>query len=247
MWTFPGASPNVRTNSFFSSMWAGCMNGGHCTDRRAKGSSCAPVARVYTRLCSKPLRHRSFPFLVAALAMLLTLGSLRVGWCFDDYYQRWIICGSPAYTDVARRPLDAFCFFDGDVHRNQRMIEHGLAPWWINPHLKVAFWKPVTVLTHMIDYRLWPRSPALMHVQNIFWFGLWVLAAGLLYRQVMHATVAAALGTLLYALDHSRAVPVAWLANRNAVLAGLFGILAIYAHIRSLQREGITWRFLSPF
>ena len=101
------------------------------------------------------MRSRYFPFFVATLGVLLTLGSLRVGWRLDDYYERWIISGSPVYSEVGRQPIDAFCFADGDFARNQRMISIGLFPWWINPNLKAAFWKPITVLTHMIDYHLW--------------------------------------------------------------------------------------------
>jgi hypothetical protein len=185
------------------------------------------------------MRHRYFAFIATALAVLLTLGSLRVGWRLDDFYERWIILGSPVYSDVGRKPIDAFCFLDGDPHRNQRMIELGLLPWWIDPHLKGAFWKPLTVLTHMLDYHLWPATPSLMHAQSIFWFALWILSVCLLYRRMMRSTFAAALAGLLYSLDHSRAIPVAWLANRNAVLAALFGILAVHAHIRSR-------RILSP-
>jgi len=192
------------------------------------------------------MRHRYFALFVAATGVLLTLGSLRVGWCLDDYYQRWIISGSPVYSEVGRKPIDAFCFVDGDPHRNRRMIEIGLLPWWIDPHCKVAFWRPITVLTHMLDYRLWPGRPSLMHAQSIFWFALWVVSACLLYRRIMRATLAAALAGLLYAIGHSRAIPVAFLANRNAVLAGLFGILAIYAHDQWRRNRRRALGILSP-
>jgi hypothetical protein len=192
------------------------------------------------------VRHPYFPLFVTAAAVLLVLGSLRVGLGLDDYYQRWIIRGSPVYSGVGRKPIDAFCFLDGDPARNQRMIDIGLVPWWISPHAKVAFWKPLTVLTHMFDYWLWPGTPALMHAQSIFWFALWILSTCLLYRRVMGPTVAAALAGLLYAIDPVRAVPVAWLANRNAVLAGLFGILAIYTHFQSSRKNRRVSGVLSP-
>src|SRR6185436_5356568 len=108
------------------------------------------------------MRHRSLPAMVAGFAVLLTLGSLGLGLRLDDYYERWIIVGSPGYREVGRVPIDAFCFCDGDSARTGRMIELGLLPWWINPELKAAFYKPITVLTHMLDYRLWPGKPALM-------------------------------------------------------------------------------------
>jgi hypothetical protein len=194
----------------------------------------------------KIARHRCIPIAIATVAILLSLGSLRGGLALDDYYLRWVISGSPSLSDVGRRPMDAFSFVDGDSIRNRRMVEVGMLPWWTDPHVKAAFWKPVTVVTHVLDYRLWPGMPILMHVQSIVWFALWVLSACLLYRMVMHATIAAALAGLLYAVDYSRAVPVAWLANRNAVLAGLFGVLAIAAHYRSCRRQNRVFGILSP-
>jgi hypothetical protein len=192
------------------------------------------------------MRHRHFPLLITAVGIVLTLGSLRVGWRLDDFYERWIICGSPAYGDVGRPTMDAFCFFDGQPHRNQRLIDLGLLPWWVDPRVKGAFWKPLTVLTHMLDYRLWPATPSLMHAQSILWFAVWIWSACLLYRRMMRRTVAAGLAGLLYALDYSRAIPAAWLANRNAVLAGLFGILAILAHDRSCRHRARAFAILSP-
>jgi hypothetical protein len=202
------------------------------------------------------MRHRYAPIAIAAVAALLTLGSLRVGLRLDDFYERWIILGSPAYPDVALKSSDAFRFVDGNPTRNQRMINQGLLPWWMDPHVKAAFWKPVTVLTHRIDYYLWPSTPTLMHAQSIFWFALWIASASLLYRRIMRASIAATLAGLLYAVDHARAIPVAWIANRNAVLAALFGILAIHTHIQSrrhprtnlpAQHSGLsTQHFLSP-
>jgi hypothetical protein len=195
------------------------------------------------------MRHRYFALLIAAAGVLLTLGSLRVGLRLDDYYLRWVISGSPVYSDVGRRPIDAFCFCDGDPVRNQRMMDSGLIYWWADPHVKAAFWRPVAVVTHWLDFRLWPGTPSLMHAQSLFWFALWILSACLLYRRIMRPMLAAALAGLLYAIDHSRAVPVAWLANRNAVLAGLFGILAMYAHVqarRDRSRAFAGARILSP-
>ncbi|MGA2797294.1 MAG: hypothetical protein ABSE63_06945 [Thermoguttaceae bacterium] len=167
---------------------------------------------------------------VAALVgVLLVSPSLNIGFLHDDYYHRWILTQSPAYADIRPAQSDMFRFFDGDPHRNQRMKEIGM-PWWISTGIRLAFWKPITTLTHIVDYKFWPDRPDLMHAQNLLWFGLMLLSASLLYRQIMGSTVAAGLAIVLFALDYSHATPAAWLANRNAVLAAFFGILAIYAH-----------------
>jgi hypothetical protein len=191
------------------------------------------------------MRKRYFPLVIAILGAVLALGSLHVGLQFDDFYQRWVIQGSPVFTDVGRKPLDAFSFADGDPQRNRRMMEIGLFAWWTDPALKAAFWRPMTVVTHMIDHWLWPGMPSLMHVQSIFWFAMMILSACLLYRRVMRSTVPAGIAGLLFAFDHSHAIPAAWLANRNSILAGLFGILAIYAHVKS-RRDARGVEIASP-
>src|SRR5688572_7256672 len=147
-------------------------------------------------------RRYSTPLTVAA-AVLLTLGSLQTGWWLDDHYQRWIFLGSPVYSDVGLKPMDAFIFWDGDPQRNQRMMDIGMLPWWSDPHVKAAFWRPITALTHILDYRLWPTSPRLMHVHSIIWFALWVFSACLLYRGIMRPTLAATLAGVLYGVAHA--------------------------------------------
>ena len=204
---------------------------------------CTEIKRARTLLA---VRRRFVTFLIVAAAVVLSLGSLRVRWRLDDYYQRWIFSGSPVYEDVGRKPLDAFTFLDGDARRNQRMIEIGMVPWWVDPTAKAAFWKPVTCLTHMLDYRLWPTRPWIMHAHSIVWFALWILSACLLYRRMMGATVAAALAGLLYAVAHARGAPVGWLANRNAMIAAVFGILAIYAHDRWRRGQARGAGVLAP-
>ena len=49
-------------------------------------------------------------------------------------------------------------------------MEHGLGVWWAAPNFKIAFWRPLSALTHAIDLALWPKSAALMHLQTVGWF-----------------------------------------------------------------------------
>jgi hypothetical protein len=45
-------------------------------------------------------------------------------------------------------------------------------------------------------------------------------------RRHFFTTAAAALALWCFALDDAHAMPIAWLANRNALVSALFGILA---------------------
>jgi len=184
---------------------------------------------MFRKFVARMLVSRWLGPIAALVGVLLVSPSLNYGFLHDDYYHRWILTQSPAYSDIRPPQSDMFRFFDGDPHRNQRMKEIGMS-WWISTRLRIEFWRPITTLTHIVDYRFWPDRPDLMHAQNLFWFGLMLLSASLLYRQISGYTVAAGLAIVLFAIDYSHATPAAWLANRNAVLAGFFGILAIYAH-----------------
>lgn len=182
-----------------------------------------------------------FPWASIALAILLVAPSLTTGWAMDDYYERWLLAGSPKFHELGYPPIDMFRFFDLDHERTQRMKEIGFVPWWTSPNLHAAFWRPLAALTHIFDYAVWPNSPVLMHLHNLVWLALALAAVAALYRQMLGLKVAAAFATLLYAIDDARATPAAWLANRNALLVALFGTLAIYSHViwrRDARRFG---------
>ncbi|MGD0654140.1 MAG: hypothetical protein ABSA16_07355 [Thermoguttaceae bacterium] len=185
---------------------------------------------MFRKFIEKILVSRWLGPVAALVGVLLVSPSLNLGWFADDFYTRWILTQSPAYSDVRPAQSDIFRFFDGDPHRNQRMKDIGMLPWWVSTGFKISFWKPLTTLTHIIDYKFWPERPDIMHAQNLLWFGLLLLGASLLYRRIMGGSVAAGISIVLFAIDYSHTFPAIWLANRNAVMAAFFGILAIYAH-----------------
>ena len=49
--------------------------------------------------------------------------------------------------------------------------------------MKAEFLQALTVLTHRLDYALWPESPVLMHAQSLFWLGMLVFAVAVFYRR----------------------------------------------------------------
>ena len=51
------------------------------------------------------LTHRHLPAMAAALAMLLAMPSLGVGWVLDDYYHRTVLLGTSRVPGPARAAL----------------------------------------------------------------------------------------------------------------------------------------------
>jgi hypothetical protein len=185
------------------------------------------------------LVHRRLPIIAALLAMALVLPSLSAGWVSDDWYHQFAILAPGNARDVIHSPADMFKFFDGDPARTRKLMDLGVIPWWTCLSIKGAFWRPLTVLTHRLDYCLWPASAFLMHAQSILWYGAVVAAVACLYRRFLGAAWVAGAATFLYAIDDAHGMPVGFLANRNALLATVFGVLAVLAHDR-WRRDG--WR-----
>ena len=176
------------------------------------------------------LTHRHLPFALAALAMVLALPALWVGLQLDDYGHRMVLQGrSPAGKDFGL-PVSMFCFADGSPGHMQELMDIGIVPWWTLENVRLAFWRPVSVITHRLDYRLWPDSLPLMHLHSLVWFGAVVALVAALYRRLMGGGWAAGLAALLFAVDDAHAMPAAWLANRNGLVAAFFGLLAVVLH-----------------
>ncbi|MFH1743502.1 MAG: hypothetical protein ABIH23_31240 [bacterium] len=142
--------------------------------------------------------------------------------------------------------MGMFRFLDGTPERAHRFMDVGVAPWWTYEKIRLSFWRPITALTHVLDYGLWPSSSELMHLQSMLWFALLVVAAGMLYRRIIGVTWAAGLAAFLFAIDDVHGAPVFWLANRHALIAAIFGILTLCAHDHGRKGDGEKWKYLAP-
>ena len=178
------------------------------------------------------LTLRSLPVLLAIVAIALVLPSVWTGWQQDDLVQRYTILGNPDPLGKVISPLDLFHFLDGDSTYAHSVMDLGVIPWWTLPTVRLSFWRPLSSLTHWLDILLWRDNSILMHVQSLLWFGALVIVATFLYRRVQGPTWVAGLAALFFALDDAHGLPAGWLANRNAIVAGLFGVLAILVHDR---------------
>jgi len=196
-------------------------------------SSGKPARGAFCRLAASVgplLQGRQLPIVAAALSVLLALPALNNGWILDDYFHRTILLGRPVFRELLGPPSEMFRFFRGDPDRTGRLIDLGLFPWWTDPALKAEMLHPLTVLTHRLDYALWPDSPVLMHAHSLLWLGAVVGLTAALYRRMFGATQAAGVAALLFAVDDARGATAGFLANRNALVAATFGVSALIAH-----------------
>ena len=92
----------------------------------------------------------------------------------------------PALHPVAGLPpsrWDLFSFVGHAPRNTLTQMNVGVLPWWSDPEVKLAFWRPLSAVTHLVDWTLWPRSPLLMHLQSLFWFALALVAVAAFYRR----------------------------------------------------------------
>jgi hypothetical protein len=176
------------------------------------------------------------PLGVVVIAVLIALPSLGNGLASDDHWHKINLTRDPAWSSIAKPWYRLFTFFDGDPARTHRVVDYGIAPWWSDLDIVASFFRPVTAATHLLDYTLWPSHPWLMHAHSIAWYAALVAAAAWTYRRLLarpadqSSTWVAGLAALLYAFDHTHGIPVGWVANRNALVAGFFALASLVAH-----------------
>lgn len=191
----------------------------------------APPLRRIALMLRAGLQHRHLPWHLAIIAMLLCAPALRLGWLLDDDFHRAALT-RPDVPALSRSPTDLFAYIKGDEAANRTSMALGMLPWWSREDLRIAFYRPLTSLTHWLDFQLWPHTPSLMHLHSLLWFGGAVVAATFFYRRTLGCTWIAGLAALLFAVDDAHGLPAVWLANRNALISVLFGLLTLIAHDR---------------
>jgi hypothetical protein len=166
--------------------------------------------------------------IILACATVIALLSLRAGFFADDLLHVSILSGQ-VFSVLPVAPIDLFRFSPGDAAWTERMIRESAYPWWSDPHFRGAFFRPLSALTHIMDYRLWGMNPVGYHVTNILLWLLVLLAAGSLIQRLAPTPRAATLSFLIFALADARALVIMWIANRNALVATALAFAALAA------------------
>lgn len=192
--------------------------------------------RAFGRLRAA-LRHPRAGLASIAIGVALVAPSLAVGLQADDHWHRLMLVGDGRFGLPRRPPLSLFAFFPGDPRQIADFVEAGVAIWWSHPWLKASFARPLSALTHALDWAAWPDVPVAMHAHSLAWYALVLAAALAAYRRVLPARPGlAALAMLAYAIDCAHAAPVGWIANRNALVATAPALAALALHAENVAR-----------
>jgi hypothetical protein len=171
--------------------------------------------------------------LLVLAGAIVFLPALRSPFLFDDYLHAAMIDGTfPAH----RGPFDLYNFVN-DADRAV-LIERGMLPWWSHPHLVIRFFRPLSSGLIWAEHHVFGNAPVPLHLHSFLWWIAAVLAARALFRRLFSERVAW-IATVIFALAPCHALPLAWLANREALVSLTFGALGLGAYVRWREERAL--------
>jgi hypothetical protein len=180
--------------------------------------------------------------LIVLVGVLLVAPSLSNVPITDDHFQALHWMAHSPIPEIPHSHFDLFTFGrPGEF--NERLMDRGiLLPWWTDREYLVSFFRPLSALTHDLDGWIWPRSPAMAHVQTIGWYLALLAVLTRLYQRLVEPAWVAGLALVLYVVDDTHGDTLSWIANRHAVITATFGLLALLAHDRWRRGGRSVWR-----
>ncbi|MFO0551250.1 MAG: hypothetical protein U0271_22870 [Polyangiaceae bacterium] len=182
---------------------------------------------------------RRAPWIAVAIALLIALPAVRSGYACDDDYHRLFLEG----VRLPGGPRGAWDLyrFAGDPDGLRVAIDRGIYPWWTNPSLRLAFFRPIASLWRAADHALWGASATMPHLESALIYGLLALITARFFQRIFSGSkslsIVAGLAGWIFAADASHGMAVSWVANRYTVLATLFAVTSLELHVRSRASE----------
>jgi hypothetical protein len=181
-------------------------------------------------------RYRLFATALILVSMALFAPAMRVGLASDDYIQKLRMVPGSTLAGFEWSPFDSFTFATGDVETNRAVMQEGTFSWWADPELKLSFWRPLSSLSHYVDFTLFPARADLMAAHSIVWFGALLVVLAALFRR-LHTPGLALFALAVFALDDVHGSTIGFISNRNAAIAATLGMFAVLMHDR-WRRDG---------
>lgn len=114
--------------------------------------------------------------------------------------------------------------------------------YWFT-HFHAHNYYPLTMLSYMVDYRLWGTNPFGYHLQSLLWH---VVASTALYSVFLRLRISpmiAAIAVLVFAVHPQRVESVVWISERKDVMCTAFYLLAFDRYLAG-REAGKTMHIL---
>ncbi|MGI6456646.1 MAG: hypothetical protein ACOX5R_13655 [bacterium] len=214
---------------------------------------------MFKKFIRKLLSHRLLPVGIVILAAFITSPSIHLGLQIDDYWHFLYTASSSEGMTIRERmgmkgylenvPLNLFRFFDAFPGQNDSMIHNGYMPWWAARDMSLNFLRPLSAMTHWMEYRLLRNQFVWMHIHNILWYAALAGVVTFFYRRMMQGAWVSGWAALIFVLHDRHAAHLISISQRNALMSAFSGVLTILFHIRwrESDRSGLRYAALSFF
>jgi tetratricopeptide (TPR) repeat protein len=118
--------------------------------------------------------------------------------------------------------------------------------WAFTPG-RVAYWHPLTWLSHMLDCELYGLHPGLHHITNLIIHIANVLLVFAILRRLTGAAWKAWFVAAVFAVHPLNVDSVAWIAERKNILSTFFWLLVILSYSEYAKRGGLGWYLVTLF
>lgn len=144
-----------------------------------------------------------------------------------------------AYSPVRRA---GFVVFDDPDYVANSHVEAGLT-WagveWAFTTWHASNWHPLTWLSHMLDASLFGPNPGAQHFVNALFHTANAVLLFLLLFRTTNKLWPAAFVAALFAWHPLHVESVAWISERKDVLSTFFGLLALLAYVRYVEKSEV--------
>jgi VanZ family protein len=147
--------------------------------------------------------------------------------------------------------FDLYTISDGNPQHVQSLKDAGALPWFFDPKFKMAFFRPLSSASLVLDHALFGLNPIGYRIHVALWFLVLVVGVANLYSLALHdaefphasTSRIATLALLIFTISGIHAI-FSWTATRHIAIATALGLLALYSHLRWREqrwRPGRVW------
>lgn len=168
---------------------------------------------------------------------------------FGVRYDVWIylfliITALSVYAQVSTH---SFVDFDDDIYITaNKYVREGLTLEnliWAFGFTDIAYWHPLTWISHMADCQLFGLNAGMHHLVNLIFHISNSLLLFYVLKRTTRDLMRSAFVAALFALHPIQVESVAWAAERKNVLSTLFWLLTLLAYVRYTEKPDL-YRYL---
>lgn len=193
-------------------------------------------------MLTRLLNNKKLLFIFALLVLIIlypprSLFKLHT----DDFLIRAYVTGEhPQFLheeSKANKLANAYYFFGSDRNKTEKLKEYGALPWWSDDSASMSMFRPISALTHYIDYAFLNGNFFLIQLHSFFWLCFLFFSLVSFYKKFNFMPWILVLASAMFIIDLSHMTNFYWLAARNVFISTAFGLLAVRFHMQWRERQ----------